>query len=200
MLGAGWWTMSVGYPVRPPSNRRRGASYGRGCDRCARARGRTALRRGAARGGGDRPHGRGARLDRGRRLRALAAGGVGSAAPRLRQHRSLLREGARPAPGADLPRAPSPAVRGDAGQGGDVPLPDRPRLPLRRGRADGGARVHAAARRIHGRPRDRAPAGDAAHDRSRHAPLVPGRRPRAPSSPSSRRRAATSSTSSRTNA
>ena len=29
MLGAGWWTMSVGYPVRPSSNRRRGASYGR---------------------------------------------------------------------------------------------------------------------------------------------------------------------------
>ena len=77
-------------------------------------------------------------------------------------------------PGQTCPEHRHPPFDGDAGQGGDVPLPDRPRLPVRRGRADGGARLHAAARRVHGRPRDRASPGDAAHDRSRHPPLVPG--------------------------
>ena len=79
------------------------------------------------------------------------------------------------APGRRARNTAPPAVRGDAGQGGDLPLPDRPRLPVRRGRADGGAGLHASGRCVHGRPRDRARAGDAAHDRSRDAALVPGR-------------------------
>ena len=113
-----------GYAVRSPR-----ADPGR--DRCGEAASRRDARR-----RGHRADPGGARHDRGRGLRALPARGDGSRGRRLREHRSLLREGARALPAPDLPRASASAVRRHARQGGDVPLPGRGRLPLRRRRAD----------------------------------------------------------------
>ena len=72
-----------------------------------------------------RPHAGRARADRGRRLRPRPARGDRPAARRLREHRARLREGARPLPGPDVPRAPPSAGRRTTRQGGDVPLPAR---------------------------------------------------------------------------
>ena len=94
---------------------------------------------------------------------------VGLLRARLREHRPLLREGARPLPGPDLPRAPPSAVRRLAGEGGDVPLPQR-------------------ASSSSGSPDEELvlAAGRAAHDPAGHAALVPGGAGRARSCPSSR--------------
>jgi hypothetical protein len=62
-------------------------------------------------------------------------------------------------PWADVPGAPASTLRGHPRQGGDVPLSQRPRLSLRRGRPHTGSGVHAASGRIHRRARDRAAAG-----------------------------------------
>ena len=131
-----------------------------------------------ARGRRHRAHrGRAAR-DRGGGLRPLRARADRARGRRLREHRTRLREGARHVPGADVPRAPASAVRGDARQGGDLPLPPGPRLPLHRGRAGGGTGLPSAARRtrrLHRLARDRPRPGRPAHDPARHAALVPGR-------------------------
>ena len=69
-----------------------------------------------------------------------------------------------------------PAVRRQPGQGGDLPLPQGPGLPLHRGGADGPARrAHPARRRLHGLARDRARPGRPVDGDAEHAPLVPGR-------------------------
>ena len=94
-----------------------------------------------ARRGRHRPDARGGRADRAGRLRPRRLRARGADPLHLRQHRPLLREGAAAASGPDLPAAPASAARpGQPGQGGDVPLPPRRGLPLRLGRADGGAR------------------------------------------------------------
>src|SRR6476619_39496 len=75
-------------------------------DLLRRARARPAVRGGAARRRRDRAQRRRAGVDRGRRLRAGAAGRGRPAGPRLREHRSLLRERARALAGPARPRAP----------------------------------------------------------------------------------------------
>ena len=172
MLGAGWWTMSVGYPVRRRRNRRR---YGRAVISARESEdARLYARERLAEAGivlTDDERDSIEVADFG--LSRLEESGlqllVYVNTDRYCAKELVLR------PGQTCPEHRHPPFEGTPGKEETFRCRDRPRLPVRRGRADGGAGLHASGRCVHGRPRDRARAGDAAHDRSRDAALVPGR-------------------------
>ena len=159
----------------PPSTARRRAASPSRSDGAgeARARGGDARRRRdravAGRAGGDRDGG----------LRARRPRAVRPSDRRLREHGAGVREGARPLPGPDVPRAPTSAGRRRAGQGGNVP------------RAAGVGPLWWTAT-------GRSSSARATSTRSRPTRSTgSGRATRARSSPSSRRGAATRRTCSR---